>query len=102
MTKKKRSTAAGSDLRRVDVHVIAPHEYEEAPELSEEMLAKGTWHMGGKPLRGRPRAAQPKKAVNLRLDSDVIDHFQAEGPGWQTRINAALRKAAKLPRRKAS
>jgi uncharacterized protein (DUF4415 family) len=32
--------------------------------------------------------------VSLRLDRDVLDHFQADGPGWQERINAALRQAA--------
>jgi uncharacterized protein (DUF4415 family) len=35
-----------------------------------------------------------KEMVSLRLDRDVLDHFQAGGPGWQDRINAALRKAA--------
>jgi uncharacterized protein (DUF4415 family) len=32
--------------------------------------------------------------VSLRIDRDVLDYFQAGGPGWQERINAALRKAA--------
>jgi uncharacterized protein (DUF4415 family) len=35
-----------------------------------------------------------KELVSLRIDRDVLDHFQADGPGWQERINAALRKAA--------
>jgi uncharacterized protein (DUF4415 family) len=30
--------------------------------------------------------------VSLRIDRDVLEHFQAEGPGWQDRINDALRK----------
>jgi uncharacterized protein (DUF4415 family) len=40
-----------------------------------------------------PKAAIPgtKETVSLRLDRDVLDHFQADGPGWQDRINAALR-----------
>ena len=37
-----------------------------------------------------------KEQVTLRLDRDILDHFQEEGPGWQERINAALRKAAGL------
>lgn len=45
---------------------------------------------------GRPRQATVKQAVNLRLDPDVLAHFRADGPGWQSRINAALRKAAGL------
>ena len=42
---------------------------------------------------GRPKLATTKVAVKLRLDPDVIAGFKAAGPGWQTRINAALRAA---------
>jgi uncharacterized protein (DUF4415 family) len=34
-----------------------------------------------------------KEQVTLRIDQDVLEHFQAGGPGWQDRINEALRKA---------
>ena len=37
-----------------------------------------------------------KETVSLRLDRDVIAHFQDDGPGWQDRINDALRKVAGL------
>lgn len=42
------------------------------------------------------RAAIPgaREAVTLRIDSAVLEHFQSAGPGWQDRINAALRQAA--------
>lgn len=43
--------------------------------------------------RGRPRLETPKKQVTLRLDQDVIDKLRSEGPGWQSRANALLRKA---------
>ncbi len=46
--------------------------------------------------RGRPKSENPKQAVNLRLDPDVLEYFRAQGPGWQTRINAILRAAAGL------
>jgi uncharacterized protein (DUF4415 family) len=36
---------------------------------------------------------KPKMQVTLRLDQDVIAKFRAGGPGWQSRINEALRKA---------
>jgi uncharacterized protein (DUF4415 family) len=52
-----------------------------------------------KPPEGPPKqAALPgaKEMVSLRIDKDVLEHFQTEGPGWQERINAALRKAAGL------
>jgi len=35
-----------------------------------------------------------REQVSLRIDSDVLEHFQSEGPGWQDRMNAALRAAA--------
>lgn len=37
-----------------------------------------------------------KELVSLRIDQDVLAHFQNDGPGWQDRINAALRRAAGL------
>ncbi len=39
---------------------------------------------------GRPRKVKPKQAVSLRLDPAVLEHYRAGGPGWQSRINAAL------------
>lgn len=45
---------------------------------------------------GRPRSANPKQSVMLRLDPDVVERFKADGDGWQTRMNDALRKAAGL------
>lgn len=46
--------------------------------------------------RGRPPTESPKQQVTLRLDADVIERFRADGRGWQSRINDALRKAAGL------
>ena len=43
--------------------------------------------------RGRPKLDAPKVSVTLRLDPDVLAKFRDTGPGWQTRINAALRAA---------
>jgi uncharacterized protein (DUF4415 family) len=37
-----------------------------------------------------------RELVSIRLDQDVLAHFQEDGPGWQDRVNAALRKAAGL------
>lgn len=42
--------------------------------------------------RGRPPSST-KQLISLRLDQDVIAHFRATGPGWQSRINEALRRA---------
>jgi len=42
---------------------------------------------------GRPQKADRKVSVTLRLDRNVVERFKAAGPGWQTRINAALKKS---------
>lgn len=45
--------------------------------------------------RGRGPQKEPSKvAVSLRLTRKVVEHFKADGPGWQTRIDEALKKAA--------
>ena len=41
-----------------------------------------------------PRLPGVRELVSLRIDQDVLEHFQEGGPGWQDRINEALRKAA--------
>lgn len=41
--------------------------------------------------RGRPKSEARKVQVNLRIDPDVLEAYKAAGPGWQTRMNAALR-----------
>ena len=46
--------------------------------------------------RGRPKSAAPKISTTLRLDPEVLDAFKSSGPGWQSRMNEALRKAAGL------
>lgn len=56
-----------------------------------------TVELGGVQMKGlrrvgRPPLASPKVAVTVRYDKEVIDGFQAGGPGWQTRMNNALRE----------
>jgi Uncharacterized protein conserved in bacteria len=47
--------------------------------------------------RGRPPlSGKPKTAITLRLDEDVVKAYRETGEGWQTRINADLRRARKL------
>lgn len=75
-----------SDLARVDAHVVKPEEYEELPELNEELLARA------KVNKGRPLSPNPRKLISLRLPSDVIERWKATGPGWQTRMAERLSK----------
>ena len=74
-----------SDLARVDAHEVQPEEYEELPELTDEMLARATLKKGGRPVSPNPR-----KLISLRLPADVIARWKATGPGWQTRMAERL------------
>lgn len=67
---------------------------DDAPDLSTpEWRAK----FDAAPVqRGRPKAPNPKVSTTLRLDPEVLARFKEGGPGWQGRMNAALRKAAGL------
>jgi len=87
MTASKRSSprSLGSDLAKVAAHVIQPEEYEELPELTEEMLARGKVNKGGRPV-----SRNPKKLISIRLPEDVILKWRATGPGWQTRMAEKL------------
>jgi uncharacterized protein (DUF4415 family) len=87
MTASKRSShrSLGSDLAKVAAHVIQPEEYEELPELTEDMLTRGKVNKGG-----RPRSENPKKLISIRLPEDVILKWRATGPGWQTRMAEKL------------
>jgi uncharacterized protein (DUF4415 family) len=61
-----------------------------ASELPDEILA----FFPNTRVRG-PQKSPTKVAVSLRLSSDVIEHFKSGGPGWQTRIDEALREVVK-------
>lgn len=71
---------------------------ESAPELAESDIPKfrpaaELFAELGVPMPkpiGRPKAAEVKQSVTIRLDQSVVDHFKATGPGWQTRINEVL------------
>ena len=76
-------------------------------EMTDEQFAKRLTPEQALPpgflaaLRSRrgPGKKPAKQAVTLRLDPDIVDAFKADGPGWQSRVNAALREAKRLPKR---
>ena len=76
-----------SDLARVDAHVVKAEEYEDLPELTDDMLARAKVNKGGRPISPNPR-----KLISLRLPTDVIEQWKATGPGWQTRMAERLSK----------
>lgn len=84
-----------SNLARIDAEEPDEAAYAEIPELPDEFFEQAVLHKRGVPVRrGRPLVDRPKQQVTLRLDADVLEKFRTSGPGWQGRINAALRKAA--------
>ena len=83
--KRALPSTSKSDLPCVDAHVLQPSEYDELPELTQEMLDRAKVKKGG-----RPRSANPRKLLSLRLPADVIARWKATGPGWQTRMAEKL------------
>ena len=83
-----------SNLKKVDAHVVRPHEYKELPELNDEMLSRAVVKKGG-----RPRSPNPRTLLTLRVPADVIDQWRATGPGWQTRMAERLRRVPATARR---
>lgn len=62
---------------------------DERPATEKELLAGVATYRNG---RGRPKGSGNKEQVAVRFDHDVLAAFRAAGPGWQTRMNAALRE----------
>jgi uncharacterized protein (DUF4415 family) len=78
---------------------------DDIPEWTDEQIDRAELAVGDVIIReatgtltkrGRPKSPSPKQQVTLRLDPAVIEGFRATGPGWQSRINAELRKALAL------
>jgi uncharacterized protein (DUF4415 family) len=66
---------------------------DDAPELDDDWFDRAEIRIGDKIIRkGRPPGST-KTQVSLRIDNDVLAAFRAGGPGWQSRMNAALKKA---------
>ena len=72
---------------------------DDAPEWTEEMFRRAAVYHGDKLIRpasgtftkpGRPKSADPKQQVTLRLAPRVINYFKQGGEGWQTRLNETL------------
>jgi uncharacterized protein (DUF4415 family) len=75
----------------------------ESPELTAEQIAEMRPFaevfpdLAGSIRRGRgPNKAPTKKLVSLRLSREVIDKYKAGGDGWQSRIDADLRRINKI------
>ena len=83
---KQRSSSSSSRTDRARLHDVARPGVPSSdhPEADVAHVVRGIVRQGLKPM--------PAKAlVSLRLDQDVLDWFKAQGPGYQTRINAVLK-----------
>jgi len=83
MRKKSASTKSRTDFVRLDKMKDKDIDLSDAPEITPEMFAKAIVRRGLKP--------RTKKQITLRVDSDVLDWYKKQGPGYQTKINLLLR-----------
>ena len=96
MLKKQKSSSEGSTKRKPWV------DPDDAPEMTDEcwiasgIAPKSARVTGSSAAAGRRSATKAKGVVTMRLDADVLESYRALGPGWQTQINADLRRARKL------
>jgi len=73
-------------------HSNDPRRPRKDPRSVAEAVFKPSGSLPTPPAPNGSSLPQPREQVALRIDRGVLDHFQAGGPGWQDRINEALRK----------
>jgi uncharacterized protein (DUF4415 family) len=84
MKKSATSRKSRTDWKRVEALKDDRIDFSDTPELTPEMFAQAIVRRGLKPV---PRKTQ----LTIRVDSDVLEWYKKQGPGYQTRINALLR-----------
>nr|NDG07135.1 hypothetical protein [Oxalobacteraceae bacterium] len=66
---------------------------DDAPELNDEFFERADEYDGQKLIkRGRPPSSSTKISTTIRFDAEIVAAFRADGPGWQSRMNDALRE----------
>jgi uncharacterized protein (DUF4415 family) len=93
MRKTSSSRKSKTDWKYLDSLKDDEIDFSDIPEVSAEMFARAIVRHGLKPVR-------PKKQLTLRIDSDVVEWYQRQGRGYQTRINSLLRAYMEEHRRK--
>ena len=75
---------------------------DEAPLITDSWIEEADLHLGQKTVRrGRPRVANPRRLLSLRLPPEVIASWKATGPGWQTRMAEVLERSTPKVRKHA-
>jgi len=75
-----------TNLEYADEEDISPEEYEELPELTEEMMRRSTLMDGEQEIY-----SFPKGLITLPLSAEVFERWVATGPGWYARMAERLR-----------
>jgi uncharacterized protein (DUF4415 family) len=98
MTNRKHTPISDAEEARIQRMIASDPD---APEATDEQMAKAKPFAEAFPalagnmrknVGGRPRSANPKVPMSIRLDQDVVAKFKATGPGWQSRMNDVLRR----------
>ena len=70
-----------SDLSKLDCIDTDDIDYSDIPEVDDEMFSQGELVL-----------TEPKESITIRIDQDVLNWFRSRGRGYQTRVNAVLRR----------
>ncbi|MCP4066596.1 MAG: BrnA antitoxin family protein [Gammaproteobacteria bacterium] len=98
MTNKKHKPISDAEEARIQKMIASDPD---APEATDEQISEAKPFTEAFPaladkmrknVGGRPRSANPKVPVSIRLDQEVVTKLKATGPGWQSRVNEMLRR----------
>jgi uncharacterized protein (DUF4415 family) len=98
MTDKKHTPISDAEEARIQKLIASDPD---APEVTDAQMAEAKPFTEAFPalaekmrknVGGRPRSANPKVPVSIRLDKEVVAKLKATGPGWQSRVNEMLRR----------
>ncbi len=79
--------------KRSDAGASSWVDSDDAPEITDEDVARADVHVGGEMIRrggGRPKAAETREQIALRVDRRLLERYRETGPGWQTRMHMVL------------
>ena len=71
---------------------------EATPKINDKVVSATVVNEVFKRRVGRPKSANPKKAISIRLSADVLEYFKSTGSGWQTRMDEILQNYVALQR----
>lgn len=86
MTKRSSMTDKDGEVRELTVE-----DFEHAKRFED--LPKDLQNTLQAVRKRGPQRAPTKEMVTIRLSKDVVEHFRATGPGWQSRVDEVLKKA---------